>query len=311
MRRHVAIALLGACVGVGVFAQPLHAQEQEWSVTMSSATGRYFFDQPTVSHVLTVGGGVSGSGWRLGALWPIVVQNSTAVTFIGGAPLPTGGPGGGTLGDRVGGERVPMRRRQTTLLASAVAGDASPAAVTAVSPDSAPLEPGPYVTTIGDPILSAGRDILATAGSPHRLSTTLYLKLPVANVESGVGSGAVDAGFSLSYGLAARQTFLFVDVGYWYIGDLESQPLRDIGTGAVGIGRLLGWDGGWTVATVLSAASSVVETVKPPMAISVTAGRSDRGRGALTAGATAGLSESSADWTVQLGWRLSTGRATP
>lgn len=311
MRRHAVTALFGACVGLGVITPPLRAQEQEWSVTMSSASGRYIFDQPTVSHVLTVGGGVSGGGWRIGGLWPVVMQNSAAVTFIGGAPLPTGGPGGGTLGNRVGGERIPMRRRQTALAATGEARSAWPSAVSATSPDSAPLEPGPYVTTLGDPMLSAGRDFVTADGGPHRVSANAYVKIPVASVESGVGSGALDAGFSISYGFAAERTFLFADAGYWYIGDLEDQPLNNIGTGAVGLGRLLGWDGRWTVATVLSASSAVVSTVKPPMAISVTLGRADRGRGSLTAGASAGLSESSADWTLQLGWRIATAGATP
>jgi hypothetical protein len=121
----------------------------------------------------------------------------------------------------------------------------------------------------------------------------------------------LDAGVSLSYGFATARTFVFLDAGYWHIGDLADQPLNDIGTGAVGLGRLLGWDGRWTLATVLSASSAVVSTVKPPMAISLTLGRADRGRGALTAGASAGLSESSADWTLQLGWRITTPSATP
>lgn len=311
MWRRVAVALLGAGVGMGVASHPLAAQEQEWSVTMSSASGKYFFDQSTVSHVLTVGGGISGGGWRIGGLWPVVMQNSAAVTFIGGAPLPTGGPGGGTLGDRAGGERVPMRRRQTALAVTSMVGNAAPQLVSAIAADSAPLEPGPYVTTLGDPIVTAGRDFIAEEGSPHRISANAYLKLPVASVESGVGSGALDAGLSMSYGFAAERTFVFLDAGFWYIGDLTDQPLNNIGTGAVGIGRLLGWDGRWTIATVLSASSAVVSTVKPPMAVSLTLGRADRGHGSLTAGASAGLSESSADWTLQLGWRITSNAATP
>jgi hypothetical protein len=143
------------------------------------------------------------------------------------------------------------------------------------------------------------------------VSANAYVKIPVASVESGVGSGALDAGLSLSYGFAAARTFVFLDAGYWHIGDLADQPLNDIGTGAVGLGRLLGWEDRWTVATVLSASSAVVSTVKPPMAISLTLGRADQGRGAFSAGASAGLSESSPDWTLQLGWRIATPTTTP
>ncbi len=306
MRRPTALLLL---VTGGWLSAPAHravAQEQEWSVSISSASGRYIFDRPTVSHVLTVGTGLDASGWRIGALWPLVVQNSSAITFIGGAPLPTGGPGGGTLGSRQGGERIPMRRRQSVMPAFDGARINRPFSVAA---DSGPLEPGPYVATLGDPIVSVGRDLLDSPGSAHRVSATGYVKLPVADASSGVGSGALDAGASFSYGFARQRSYVFLDVGYWYIGDLTDQPLRDIGTGALGVGRLLGWEGRWSVAAVFSASSAVVATVDPPMAIAITLGRGDSGRGALTTSVTFGLSESSPDWSAHLGWRIARGRA--
>jgi hypothetical protein len=306
MRQPTALLLLVALGWLSVPAHRAVAQEQEWSVSLSSASGRYIFDQPTVSHVLTMGAGLEVSGWRLGALWPLVVQNSSAITFIGGAPLPTGGPGGGTLGSRQGGERIPMRRRQSAMSAREGERLDGPLAVTT---DSGPLEPGPYVATLGDPIVSVGRDLLASPASAHRVSATGYVKLPVADASSGVGSGALDAGASLSYGFAGRRNYVFLDVGYWHIGDLADQPLRDIGTGALGVGRLFGWEGRWSLAAVLSASSSVVATVRPPMAVSLSLGWGGSRRGALTAGTSLGLSEASPDWSAQLGWRMTPGRA--
>jgi hypothetical protein len=306
MCRPTALLLLVACGWLSAPAHRAVAQEQEWSVSISSASGRYIFDQPTVSHVLTMGTGLDASGWRLGMLWPLIVQNSSAITFIGGAPLPTGGPGGGTLGSRQGGERIPMRRRQSAISALEGARIDGPFAV---STDSGPLEPGPYVATLGDPIVSLGRDLLASPGSAHRVSATGYVKLPVADASSGVGSGALDAGASLSYGYARQRSYVFLDVGYWHIGDLTDQPLRDIGSAAIGVGRLLGWEGRWSLAAVFSASSAVVSMVDPPMAISISLGQGDSARGALTASTTFGLSESSPDWSAQLGWRITHGRA--
>lgn len=279
-----------------------HAQAQgiEWTLGASTAAGRYIFEQTTLSHVLTLGGAVTTERWRFGAALPIVVQNSSAVTFIGGTPIPTGGGGGGPLSGRRSGQRLPMRRRSSALM--------FPGQASATVVDSVAEAPGPYTTQLGDPVLSASRSWHLNALSPHRVTTNLFVKLPLADANSGVGSGALDAGASLSYGATMGRTFLFADAGWWHIGDLEAIELRDIVTGSLGVGRALDSRARWTTMLSLSGATSVVPNLDAPLAANAMLGflpRPDRG---FTVGFSAGLSEASPDWSASLGWRISRGR---
>lgn len=274
----------------------MRAQDTEWTLGASTAAGRYIFDQTTLTHVLTLGGALNGDSWRLGATLPLVIQNSAAVTFIGGTPLPTGGGGGGPLAGRGTGERLPMRRRTSALL--------SPPGAAAVAIDSIADEPGPYTTQLGDPVLTASRTWGAAGISPHRFTTNLFVKLPLADPNSGVGTGAVDAGGSLSYGYATGRTFLFADAGWWHIGDLPALPLRDIASGSLGLGRALDAAARWTALASVSGGTSVVENLEAPVSAGLMLGYLTAPGRSLSVGLTIGLSESTPDWTASLGWRL-------
>lgn len=289
-RRLSITAVLMALAVVGTSAG---AQTVDYIGGLQSTSGQYVFDQATVSHVLSNGIVLSGARWRVSASLPVILQNSSAVTYIGGQPLPTGGPGG-VLGNRESGERVPMRRRGGAGLA------AFPVA-SAIDSAAAPEAPGPYELAVGDPFLSAGLDIVATG--THRVATQVFTKIPVADPASGIGTGEYDFGAGLSYALIASRAMLFVDGSYWKLGDLPDLPLNDIVSGGIGIGRALDTDGRWSLLGTFNASASVVENVEAPMAAGVGIGHILADGRSLNLSLSVGLSESSPDWSLAVGWR--------
>lgn len=289
------LSVIAALVALAVTGTAAKAQSLDYIGGLQSTSGHYVFDQSTVSHVLSNGLVLSGARWRVSASLPVIMQNSSAVTYIGGQPLPTGGPGG-VLGNRESGERVPMRRRGGAGLS------AFPTA-SAIDSAAAPEAPGPYELALGDPFLSAGFD-LVSAGT-HRLGTQLFTKIPVADPASGVGTGEFDFGAGLSYAFIGSRALLFVDGSYWKLGDLPDLPLNDIVSGGIGVGRALDSAGRWSLLGTFNASTSVVENVEAPMAAGLGLGYLLPSGRAINASLSVGLSESSPDWSLALGWRTS------
>lgn len=296
--------VVGGIVLLPAISRSALAQRVDYSGSFQSTGGEYVFDQVTVSHSLLSGVTVSGARWRFGASIPLIIQNSGALSYVGGQPVPTGGPNSGIFRDREPGERIPMRRG---------AGGGAGARILGTFPSlidtaAAPLAPGPYETTVGDPVLNAGLDLYRSGDGSNRLAGQVFAKLPVASVASGVGTGAVDYGAGLTLSLASGPTFGFVDASYWAIGDMPDLPLRDIVSGAVGIGRSIGPAARWSLMGIVSGGTSVVANVEGPLAAGLGIGYLVSERRSLTGGVSLGFSESSPDWSAYVGWRAGISR---
>lgn len=300
-RRCLTGALLA---GAAAAIAPAGAQHVEYSGAVQGATGTYLFTERTTSLTLLNGLTIAAGPVRLSASLPLVFQNSSAVTFIGGTPVPTGGPDARAVRERQPGTRVPMGGRggqngqgtsasRAMLLAAAADGSATVA------------EPGSYEFHVGDPLIELGVDLQGGSGVLRSFGLQALAKAPVADVSSGIGTGEWDYGAGASASLGSRRTFLLTSASFWRLGDMPDLPLRDIVTYAASVGRMLG--DRWSLMGSFSGATAAFDNADAPASLGVALGYApDPSRGVML-GVSAGLSESAPDFSTYLGWRLALG----
>ncbi len=307
MRR--SLAVVGMLALVPAAGSALLAQRLEYTAALSASRGSFIFADPTTSWVFDQGLVLAAERWRLGLNVPLVTQNSSALTYIGGMPLPTGGPDAGAVRDRTGGTTIGTRRRGgggsgagAALLMGAPIATAS---ASALADSGFVASPGAYTTNLGDPVLSAATELAFGASGTTRIGGQLLAKLPVATPSSGVGTGEFDYGAGLSFSAVGRRTFFFADVSHWMLGDMPDLPLRDITSGALGVGVTFGEMGRVSTLASVSGATAIVGTMDAPLSAGLSLGIAAGERRYFTVGAAAGLSESAPDWSLSVGWRRS------
>lgn len=303
---------LALAAGLLLATQSLSGQQLDAGVTVQAARGRYIFEDATTSWMLLTTFSAQGDRWRFSASVPGIYQNSSAVSYVGGVPIGTGGPNGGTVAGRRSGDRIPGRRQSGggagTGLSSAF-GTAPSGQVGALTTDSGYIEaPGAYQFTLGDPLLTLGRDLWTSAGGEHRLGMQGFAKLPLAPVSSGVGTGAADVGAALSASVTLGRTMLALDVSHWVIGNLPNLELRDITGAMFGIGHAFGWSRQHALTATVGVATAAVARSTAPQTATIVYGFLNEDGRSLNIGVAHGLTESSAEWTAWIGWQQPFGR---
>lgn len=299
----VVAVLLAAAVATAV-----PAQEFTYWGSVGMASGDYIFTDRTESASFLNGVTVRSGRLSFSVSMPLIYQNSSAITFIAGTAIPTGGPDAGSVRQREPGQSVPMGpgRRGT-----GGQGGQSRATLSVLQVDVLPdetavvAEPGDYELHAGDPIMQASADVYTGTGGVRSLTVNGFAKAPVADVESGVGTGEWDGGGGLSLALGSGETFVFADASYWMLGDMVDLPLNDIFVYGLSLGRSLG-AGRWSVMASLSGASAVIDNADAPLSAGVGVSLATSRRQGLSAGVSFGLSESSPDLSGYIGWRVST-----
>ena len=301
LRWLTAAAVLHGAALVG----PVAAQEVEYTGGVQSATGEYLFTERTTSFALLNGLSLAVGRVRLSATLPVLYQNSTAVTYIGGVPVPTGGPDAGAVRQREPGRKVPMGSgphgpgQGGHGQAGVVAADETPTAQLVAAP-------GDYRVDVGDPLLQVGVALHDGGGILRTVGVHALAKAPLADVESGVGTGEWDYGAGVSVGLGGVRTFVLADVSYWIVGDMPDLPLRNPLSYAVSVGRSLG-DGRWSVLGSVLGATTMIEGADAPVSVGLGVGFAPRSTHGFNLGVSVGLTESAADVSSFLGWRVALG----
>ena len=127
------------------------------------------------------------------------------------------------------------------------------------------------------------------------------VKAPVNDLDSGVGTGEWDYAVGGAAAAAMGRVLIFVDVGWWWYGDLDELELRDG----------LGWGAGpglpltervW-LSAMATAMNRVIESADAARSASVGLSYRVGGAGTVSATAGVGLTETSPDYTLSLGWR--------
>lgn len=311
-RRGLTLAAL-TLILVTTAATRAAAQETTWSASVQYSQGDYFFTETTRSWLLYSGFSWQGERFRVSVGLPVVIQDSRAITFVGDVPIPTGGPDSEAVGRKGSGDRVPMGGRR---------GSGSGAAATTAWPGQGttppPLAlqtsgtagdtvaaPAAYRAQVADPLVGVGLELIRPRGPFLGLDLTGSVKVPVRNIDSGVGTGELDVGIGLSTALGRGRALLFADAGWWSYGDPPGLELKDVVSWSVGVGGLLGSRTSGLVS--LAGSSGIMEAVEAPLDVSALLSVGLNDRLSLSLGAGVGLSEASPDFTLSAGTRMSFG----
>lgn len=300
---------------VTALAAGTSAQETTWTASVQYSQGDYFFTETTRSWLLYSGLSWHGDRLRFSVGLPVVIQDSRAVTFVGDVPIPTGGPDSEAVGRKGSGERVPMGQRRrgsgTSAATSAALHPPPPGALpplgrqtTGTGSDTV-AAPGAYRVQLADPMLGLGVALVRPRGAFLGLDLTGSVKVPVRDVDSGVGTGELDVGIGLSTAAGRGRAMLFADAGWWSYGDPPGLELKDVLTWSVGVGGLLGSRTSGLVS--LTGSSALMEAVEAPLDVSALLSVALNPDLSLSLGAGVGLSEASPDFTLSAGTRVTFG----
>lgn len=267
---HKPILLAGALVALA--STPLGAQELRYSGSVGYSTGDYNLQEPTTSIAILNGLALTATRWSVSVNLPVVIQNSGAVSYVGGTQIPTG-PSRVDMGGRPGMDPLdPSGTRET----------------------------GTYQAVVGDPVARATFTPFQGFGTLRFIDIQAMAKAPVADTASGVGTGQWDVGAGISAGIGFGQTYIFGDVAVWSPGDLPTLELNEYASVSVGIGQSLGDD--WSMLASVVYSSPVIDGISPPASIGGGLNYRIGDGGGVNFGASFGLTDSSPDLSVYLGW---------
>ncbi len=271
---HKGLAAAGATAMALAAAVPASAGTVTYTGSIQLAQGAYYFDQ-TMRGVFFMNGFVVNTGaFTLSASIPLVYQSSPYVSYSGIGILPSGGTESSLVGQRQGRDPV-------------------------VLPE--PVEYRQF--GVADPLLTLGIRLWEEGRVLPSVQIVAQAKVPVATLESGFGTGAWDYGAGVSLSKKLGPVFLFVDAGYWVLGDLPELQLEDPWSYVVSLGVPLS-GGKAALMFSYSGFTEIIGGVDPPSSLGM--GLSFRvGRGSsLLLNGSLGLSESSPDFSASLGWSI-------
>ena len=301
----------GSAAGIALAAilaawSPAPAQQSPdvtYTGSIHYSTGEYLFTERSHSVSLLNGLQLRWERVQLSASMPLIYQTTPWISTSTGTPIPTGGPQSGTvrdsLGGRGGGDGDGMGPGGSG--SASVSGSRAEA-----SHDPIAIEDTATYDEIGagDPMF--GLSVTAVReddGAPLTLSLRGDLKVPVADVDQGFGTGQADFGAGGSVSKQLGDAYVFTDLEYWVFGDMPDLELNNALSYAAGVGHVSGSVG---VSAMLSGYTRILEGTDPPMTVSggLSVFPGQTGRTGISVTAAAGLTESSPDFSLSAGWSL-------
>lgn len=257
-----------------------------WSINGSAQylNGDYIYTTATSTYYF--GGGIRYQAvrWNAGVSLPIIAQNNDLVSGSGGVFIPShrgenggdGEPGGGHHGGgMMGGGRITTDHMVSH-----------------------------FEFGLGDIYLSGQYQLINERGYRPSLAISSQLKIPTANKALNYGTGEFDYGFAVNLSKRWNNYAGFVDIGYWILGDSPEIKYEDPFSYGIGIGRFFG-NGQFSALLYYQGYTTVLENYDPPRQGSLGLYYRMSDQTILSATATAGLSNTSADFGLSLGFRLS------
>lgn len=294
-----------------VASPALPAQELTWSGSMSYSSGSYIFaEQFRVVSLLNT---LSLRAGRLAfdASLPVLAQNGSAISYVAGVAVPTGGPDAGAVQRRQNGQTIGVRagRRGQGGRMTGSSDMAFAAAVADSTADSVSVAgTGSYSVNVGDPMFGATLTAYEGLGAVRLLGFEAYAKAPIASIESGVGTGAWDYGAGASLALGLGEATVFANAAWWVLGDLPDLELQDALFYSLSVGRSISRT--WSLLASASASTRIIAGSDPPASVSLMFSRRLSDGTSISLGAGAGVTETASAFSASLGWstRLLGGR---
>jgi len=282
----------------------LAAQEVRYSGSLSYSSGRYFFEETTRSFTFGSTFSMGFGSLELSVNVPIVVQNGGLVSLVGGIPVPTGGDQSEVVGRQQSG------RNQGSQGGGQGGGGQSvidPLLLTSSVEESTDIVfRDSYSAKVADPFFQGSLTVYEGFGVVRSLGVRLGIKPPIVGLDSGVGTGEWDLGAGSTVVLGVGDNLIFGDLGFWRYGDIQGLKLTDGFSYAGGFSRsLLGNRASMMV--TLAGAQALIPSSESPLSAALGLGYFLGSGRMINVSIAAGLSETSPDWSVTLGWSLGRG----
>lgn len=158
--------------------------------------------------------------------------------------------------------------------------------------------------TVGDPFLNAFATVFEGTGFVRSVQVRSAAKVPVRDVDSGVGTGEWDLGVGGSAFVGVGSFYFFGDLAYWWYGDLPELELVDGLAYGAGVSRSF-MDARGSVMVSFLGAQKAIETLDAPASLALSLGYLPRIGRSYSIGAAVGLTEASPDFSIYLGWGVS------
>jgi hypothetical protein len=238
------------------------------------ATGEYLFTQPTNSVYIVNGVALSTGRLQISGDIPVILQNTPWVSFAGGDLIPTGGSQHENVSLKKRGRKVSLADTASTSNAG-----------------------------IGDPQLSMDLTFLEEGVKMPWVDLSAEVKIPVADVDQGFGTGTWDFGSGISLGKWLGENRLSVALTYWILGDLEDLQLKNPLTYRLTWGRSLS-DSKYGIQLTASGSTEMIQNADPPVRVSFGIDYEVSPRTDILTDVTVGLTESASDFSISLGWQV-------
>ncbi|NGP76254.1 transporter [Balneolaceae bacterium YR4-1] len=295
----MSIVITGLLLGAGC----VKAQQVSYSGSIQYATGSYFFDESTQSFSLANGLNISGDNITVSFNVPFIVQNSPWLSYGVAGYIPTGGPDHKTVRDSSGhGQGQGGQDGRNKLFSTAKEPNNMRNKMSddpVVLPDTSNYKQSSF----GDPNVYMNLKLYSSASEATSLQLNSGLKIPLADPTNGFGTGEWDYGLGLSLSQRLGNFFVLADFMKWWFGDLPDLELKDPLTYTVGVSKMLG-TGKWMINTTYSGYTEIISGYEPPRTLNLGLGYFLSQRVSLNGTMGVGLSESSSDFSLGLGWMI-------
>jgi hypothetical protein len=197
--------------------------------------------------------------------------------------IPTGGSSSGAVADtgasreRRGDGMPTLRRTPVSVPSSAAAG---------------------YQIAVGDPTAQLAWRLLGGPGP--WITASAIVKVPVADTAT-FGTGRWDAGTGLTLGYVAGRTMLALDLTYWKLGDMPALHFRDPVNATASVDFPVRSE--WGAGIMLSAGTAALPGYEGPVSVGGRVVRASGGAAWALSG-TVGITETVADFSLGLAWRV-------
>lgn len=255
-------------------ASPVPGTSVAYTGSLQFATGNYIFDQNTNGYYFFNGLSFSAGRFSFSGSLPVIFQSTPYVSYSSVGMLPSGGSESSAVSGRQGRGQV-------------------------VLPEPVDFEQ----FGLGDPLLHVELEVFKGGKSIPSVRLTAGIKVPLADINKGFGTGEWDYGGGLSLSKAFGKTFVFVDLSYWIMGDLPELELKDTVSYGIALGQSLA-GGKFALLASFSGYTRIIAEVEPPSVVGLGLSYRIDSKKSFMVNSTFGLTESTPDFSVSLGWRI-------
>ncbi|HKJ30365.1 MAG TPA: transporter [Balneolales bacterium] len=258
----------------------LYAQEVAYTGSFQYSTGNYIFSDRTNSFYFFNGLNISGKGFQFSASIPVIYQNTPLISYTGGMMMPSGGQSGGSA---INQQRGKGNRRGRVVI--------------------------PFPSTqadqvgVGDPLIHLGISIFEQTAISPSFHIGASVKPPVASYDKGYGTGEWDYSAGISLSKRFGRTFILTNLDYWIFGDPPDLDLKNALSYGLALGNMLR-SGKVGLLASLSGYTRIIQDVAPPTYLGLGLSYYITKKTSLNTNMSFGLSESTPDFTLSIGWRL-------